>query len=131
VWFFSDTGLNNGVLQNLANQMTNTELARLAEFMNRGGGVFAVGDHDGLGSQMCGRILHVRTMRKWFAEGDPYPNKPPTAPGNWPADGAERADTLVPNSNGQFYFENQSDNLPQQLVSFSGSSNPLMQTPLG
>jgi hypothetical protein len=44
-------------------------------------------------------------MGKWFAEGDPDPNKPPAAPGNWPVDGADRADTLMPNSNGQFYFE--------------------------
>src|SRR4051794_22916342 len=33
--------------------------------MDRGGGVFATGDHGNLGAAMCSRIPRVRTMRKW------------------------------------------------------------------
>jgi hypothetical protein len=44
----------------------------LAEWMDRGGGVFAVGDHFNLGASMCSRIPRVRTMRKWTeAQGVP------------------------------------------------------------
>jgi hypothetical protein len=32
------------------------ELIAIAQFMKNGGGVLAVGDHDSLGSYMCGRI---------------------------------------------------------------------------
>jgi hypothetical protein len=44
------------------------ELKLLAEWMDRGGGVFAVGDHETLGASMCSRIPRVRTMRKWTVE---------------------------------------------------------------
>src|SRR5688572_16122379 len=41
------------------------ELRVLAEWMDRGGGVFATGDHGVLGAAMCSRIPRVGTMRKW------------------------------------------------------------------
>ena len=48
------------------------ELRVLAEWMERGGGVFATGDHALLGASMCYRIPRVRTMRKWTrAQGVP------------------------------------------------------------
>jgi hypothetical protein len=37
----------------------------LAEWMDRGGGVFATGDHGVLGASLCHRIPRVRTMRRW------------------------------------------------------------------
>ena len=45
--------------------LDNDELRILAEWMERGGGVFAAGDHSLLGASMCSRIPRVRTMRKW------------------------------------------------------------------
>ena len=36
--------------------------------MDRGGGVFATGDHFNLGASMCSRIPRVRTMRRWTQE---------------------------------------------------------------
>jgi hypothetical protein len=41
------------------------ELKLVADWMGRGGGVFATGDHSILGASMCSRIPRVRTMRKW------------------------------------------------------------------
>lgn len=44
----------------------------LAEWMDRGGGLFATGDHNNLGASVCHRIPRVRTMRKWrIADGVP------------------------------------------------------------
>jgi hypothetical protein len=45
--------------------LDDVELKLLAEWMERGGGVFATGDHSILGASMCSRIPRVRTMRKW------------------------------------------------------------------
>jgi hypothetical protein len=39
--------------------LTDSELAAITSFMQAGGGLFAVGDHDSLGSGMCGRIPRV------------------------------------------------------------------------
>ena len=52
--------------------LDDSELRILAEWMERGGGVFATGDHSLLGASMCHRIPRVRTMRKWTrAQGVP------------------------------------------------------------
>ncbi len=55
------------------------ELIVIANFMANRGGVFAVGDHDGLGRFMGGDMLRVRTMRKWFVIGDPANTPDPAA----------------------------------------------------
>jgi hypothetical protein len=44
------------------------ELKLVAEWMERGGGVFAAGDHALLGASMCYRIPRVRSMRSWTRE---------------------------------------------------------------
>jgi hypothetical protein len=44
------------------------EVTAIQEFMDQGGGVFATGDHAGMGSYMCGQIPRVATMRKWFGQ---------------------------------------------------------------
>lgn len=46
-------------------ELTDAEALRLAEWMDRGGGVFAAGDHSILGASLCHRIPRVRTMRRW------------------------------------------------------------------
>jgi hypothetical protein len=70
VWFFgnnpddisgpvTDNDIPGGSPLDLA------ELKLVADWMDRGGGVFAAGDHSILGASMCSRIPRVRTMRKW------------------------------------------------------------------
>jgi len=82
-------------------QLPVAEQAAIARFMNEGGGVFATGDHAGLGSALAGQLPRVRSMRHWAA--------PP------PATGFERIDTTRPDTHDVVVFENQSDDIPQQL----------------
>jgi hypothetical protein len=74
VWFFGDwPGLDfdfdekddsgNNLPQ--YSPLDDAELAIVAEWMDRGGGVFATGDHGTLGASMCHRIPRVRSMRRW------------------------------------------------------------------
>jgi hypothetical protein len=74
--------------------LTDNELRIVAEFMDRGGGVFATGDHTLLGASMCHRIPRVRTMRRWTrAQGVPA------------FDGPERLDTLARGPGSDFDWE--------------------------
>jgi hypothetical protein len=50
------------------------ELGALAQFMERGGGLFATGDHEDLGRPLAGRLPRVRSMRRWA-----YPPAPSVA----------------------------------------------------
>lgn len=77
------------------------ECAAIARFMNQGGGVFATGDHAGLGSALAGQLPRVRSMRAW--------SSPP------PALGPTRVDTTRPDAHDVVVFENQSDDIPQKL----------------
>lgn len=45
------------------------EIAALETFMDNGGGVLAMGDHEDLGLGLCGGIKRVRSMRKWWYFG--------------------------------------------------------------
>ncbi|MEV6391660.1 hypothetical protein, partial [Nocardia xishanensis] len=141
LWLFGFEGNNDGAVH--GTPIADGEIAAVFDFMNAGGGVFATGDHSGMGSFMCGRIPRVRTMRKWF--GVEY--RPADAPthaldwrgevvtaANWPAKsvpgGLDRADTLVFNPRGGiaadgalvrdteslYQFDNQSDDIAQTLV---------------
>ena len=74
VWFFGDFPMNQTFdpTDERYHPLTDPELKVLAEWMDRGGGVFATGDHYNLGASMCSRIPRVRTMRKWtVAQGVP------------------------------------------------------------
>ncbi|MCJ1459526.1 hypothetical protein MMC28_009905 [Mycoblastus sanguinarius] len=120
IWLFGYNGPNKADPKNsdLKPRVRDDELLALARFMQNGGGVLASGDHEGLGSYMCGHIPRVRTMRKWFAIGDcdPLSKIPPEAPRNWPVNGEERADTLQKNIEEKYHFTNQSDSIPQPLT---------------
>lgn len=77
VWFFGDNP-NDAMGPVTDNDipggfpLNNAELKLVAEWMDRGGGVFAAGDHSILGASMCSKIPRVRTMRKWrHAQGVP------------------------------------------------------------
>jgi hypothetical protein len=89
---------------------TDAELAALTIWMNKGGGVFATGDHDYLGASMCHRIPRVGTMRAWTNAQGVAPNAGPgRIDTNRPFNAAEKAGTEV------IEFERQSDDLPQPI----------------
>lgn len=97
---------------NQAGSLPPRELRALAEFMDAGGGVFATGDHEDLGQQMCGGLLRVRSMRKWS-----WPNQgpfgAPTAP---KGDDETRHDTNRIGSDALWQFDDQSDDVPQPIA---------------
>lgn len=103
------------------------EIAAVAEFMNGGGGVLATGDHEGLGSLMAGMIPRVRSMRAWFSGADTDPAIPARAPRNWQGDGNMRGDTVQRAADGSWFFDNQSDDIPQPLAFPNGTSHPILQ----
>lgn len=86
-----------------ANLPTSTaELEVLTRWMNeRGGGVFATGDHHLLGSPMCANIPRVSTMRRWrVGDGAPVTTVglPTRHDTNRPATPAQAAGTAqIPN----------------------------------
>src|SRR4051794_18751572 len=121
LWLFGYEGANFGGA-NTGASIGDGELAAIAAFMAAGGGGFAAGDHDGLGSVMCGRIPRVGTMRKWYSAVDPPPGRPPNAPGL----GAGRIDTTRPDHAGQYWFDNQSDDIPQIFTLLE--PHPVLQT---
>ncbi len=91
--------------------ISEAELRAISEFMNGGGGVFATGDHEDLGVDMCGRIPRVRSMRKWHWP-NPGPNGEPVAP---KVDGPTRLDTNRVGNTPDIQFEDQSDDVPQEI----------------
>ena len=70
IWFFGDFPANShdAIDEPKFSPLDHQELKLLAEWMDRGGGVFATGDHWNLGASMCSRIPRVRTMRRWTVE---------------------------------------------------------------
>lgn len=107
-------------------------LDALTRFMQAGGGVFATGDHDVLGADLCMDIPRVRSMRHWkvgvpgVPSGSNETRLTTTAPG--------RGDQL--NSNDIYEFDDQQDRFPQRLypnyrTTAGGLDNPhpLLQIP--
>lgn len=80
-----------------------TQLDALVKFMNNGGGVLAMGDHEDLGLGLCGNVPRVKSMRKWWFQS-PLPAGEQRAPDS---DDLTRNDTVQliggadPGSNGQ------------------------------
>ena len=105
IWLF-------GVERSFSAPLTDSELRALSEFMDDGGGVFATGDHEDLGVAMCGSVPRVRSMRKWHWPS-PGPNGEPVAP---PVGGLDRLDTLRQGSSAGFQFDDQSDDVPQNIA---------------
>jgi len=144
IWMIGDGGLNDTqnppIVEGTKPPLDVAQLNAIANFMEQGGGVFAVGDHYSLGSAMCGQIPRVRVMRSWYGENDT--NKPAAltaVPDNFPVFGIGRADTTLINPSGVYpatdasnnptvtpyvYFENQSDALPQTIVPTSSPAHP-------
>ena len=144
VWFF---GVGNGSSPQPAPLMA-AEIAVVARFMQAGGGVFATGDHEDLGAQLCGQLPRVRNMRKWHFDYSAvtgthtYDDYDPNSGNAPPLFGKYRHDTLVAGHDQTTYsFDDQSDDVPQTIslmrYTFRGGSvrssypHPLLCSPQG
>ena len=88
-------------------RLSDAELSILNGHMQRGGGVFATGDHGALGRGLCGSVNRVRSMRYWdshlvFGQDEVGMNN------------ARRNDTNQPGDAGT-QFSDQSDDIPQTI----------------
>jgi hypothetical protein len=151
VWMFGA----HGQAANGSRNLTSAEVAAVEAFMDAGGGVFATGDHESIGSDMCGRIPRVRLMRAWYgagvninglnyganspmvarpaSPGDPGVPGVPGFPRNFDQNDAGRGDTLQRNPAGTYptanrvWFENQSDSVPQPLTLKTAPAHPILR----
>ncbi len=92
-----------------SNRISSAEVEAISEFMDAGGGVFATGDHEDLGAGMCREIPRVRNMRRWYfgnLDGNP------AAPSGSSAD---RFDTTRKGFDAAYQFNDQSDNIAQEI----------------
>lgn len=102
-----------------ANTVYAAEAEAIATFMESGGGFFATGDHEDFGASISGLIPRVRSMRRWYFTGTgqnqspPGPNGEPPAP---PALNPHRHDTTRPGVDGVSNFEDQSDEIAQEIT---------------
>lgn len=110
------------------------ELRAIARYMAAGGGVFATGDHDSIGSVMCGKIPRVRAMRAWYGSGDGRSPMPGSFPRNFPVITAGRADTTQRSPSSDYggdttfvWFENQSDSTPQPISPMGSPTHPILR----
>lgn len=99
--------------------LTAAELEYVQQFMDAGGGVFATGDHDDLGRDLCGLIPRVRSMRRWqfdyvAAKAD-YTGYDESSDDSPPVMGPYRHSTTVQDAQGHYEFDNQSDDVPQTI----------------
>jgi hypothetical protein len=112
VWLFGDFPGPSGpspddsdIEEDDSTPLHDAELRLLAEWMDRGGGVFATGDHEYLGASMCYRVPRVRRMRKWtFEQGVPLQY------------GGSRHDTMQGRQGqDQVAMNNEMDSIPQPI----------------
>lgn len=141
LWLIGLHGRNevNSTNSSGTNAISEPERLAIANFMAAGGGVFATGDHDSIGADMCGKILRVRAMRCWFGEGDGASPMPASFPRNFPVVGTGRADTVRKNPAGDYdldndgtddgfiWFENQSDSVPQPITPTTSPAHPILR----
>jgi hypothetical protein len=134
IWLIGFEGRNADVGSAIASgtfKLTDAELSAIGLFMADGGGVFATGDHDSVGADLCGRIPRVRAMRSWFGASDTFTLKPVGLPANNPRETGNRADTVHKKIAGEMpasqypvftagenyvWFDNQSDHFPQTIT---------------
>lgn len=96
IWIFS--------ISTISGDVSPGELAAIETFMNRGGGMFATGDHADLGAGVCENIPRVKSMRYWRSSA-----------GAPPVSGGQRIDTNVPNPAAGPDFDLQSDAIAQRI----------------
>lgn len=86
------------------------ELQALTKFMNNGGGVLAMGDHEDLGLGLCGNVPRVKSMRKWwFNTVPPGQQKAPDSTDLTRNDTVQLIGGVDPG------FDGQSDGTPQPI----------------
>ena len=114
--------------------ISDAEIAAIAQFMAAGGGMFATGDHDSIGAEMCGHIPRIRAMRSWYGINDSASPMPPIFPRNFPVITGGRGDTTQRNPGGNYggdmsfvWFENQSDIVPQPITPTSSPAHPILR----
>ncbi|KAB7726882.1 hypothetical protein F5984_23520 [Rudanella paleaurantiibacter] len=123
VWLFG--------IDSSAQGLSDAELVILSTFMNKGGGVFATGDHGELGRALCGSVPRVRKMRLWT-----------NSAGNVGMQDANRNDTNRIGHDAGSQFDDQSDDVPQEIQPRLYSSalggflretypHPILCSPLG
>lgn len=101
-----------GVGRRPENPLTSSEIEKISIFMQRGGGVFATGDHEDMGWAMCGQLPRVRSMRKWNWPEAGGPDEPVAPPEKAP----QRHDTVQRHyGDGNFTLDDQSDDIPQVI----------------
>jgi hypothetical protein len=89
------------------------EIAAVEAFMDGGGGVLAMGDHEDLGLGLCGQIKRVRSMRKWWFQSPPPPPGMQVAPHSTDL---SRNDTVhAVNPGGDVNLGDQNDATPQTI----------------
>jgi len=114
IWFFGMSRSKDSL------SLTDKELKIISQFMDNGGGVFATGDHQDIGNGLCAEIPRVRSMRKWyFPKGENgEPMAPPVGiPGfDQGEDSSKRHDTLREGNDFGYQFDDQSDDIPQQII---------------
>ncbi|MCE7937444.1 hypothetical protein DCC79_03110 [bacterium] len=93
-----------------ANRLSDGELSNISAHMNRGGGVFATGDHGFLGRALCGSLPRVRGMRHWADFPDSIDENNEVSMG-----GRRRNDTNRVGHDVGTQFSDQSDDIPQLL----------------
>jgi hypothetical protein len=88
-----------------ADRLGDAELDALTAHMNRGGGIFATGDHATIGRYLCGSVDRIRNMRYWQDFGG----------GQVSMTGALRNDSNRIGHDPGSQFSDQSDDIPQLL----------------
>lgn len=110
-----------------------SEIQAIEDFMAAGGGVFATGDHESIGADMCGRVPRLRLMRAWYGDDDTASPMPANFPRNFAQVRDHRAQTLQRNSNGMYsqpdtvYSANQSDAVPQTISPTTFPAHPILR----
>lgn len=140
IWMFGFQGRNSTSASGTSGSgISETEVAALARFMEAGGGVFATGDHDSIGSEMCGRVPRIRAMRSWYGTNDSASPMPADFPRNFPPVSSARADTTRQSPMGDYdvdddgireafvWFENQSDSTPQPIFPANFPAHPILR----
>jgi len=122
IWMFGAHGRVGSPPGNSGtNNLQASEITALEDYMNAGGGVFATGDHESIGADMCGRVPRLRLMRAWYGDDDNASPMPDDFPKNFSQVRDNRAQTLQQNPAGDYpgdntvYFDNQSDSVPQSI----------------
>jgi hypothetical protein len=158
IWLIGHGGRNSApdATSHASQPIPDSELEVIASYMDNGGGVFAVGDHDSIGSVMCGQLPRIRAMRSWYGALDGFARCSGaeafgTEGHNWTGQGHVpdnypqltlpmhgRADTTQAGAHSTYpagpfspyhWFENQSDSTPQTITPTpAGPAHPILRS---